>query len=136
GRAACRCGGARAGDERAAGVDQGLAEGGQGGGFLGDGVLPGGRAAEVVGEGQVDHAVGLGGGGAQDVQVGQCAADRLGPGGRDLLGGGVGAGQGRDRVAVVEQFGDHGGADQAGAAGDEDAHANSPASDGTLVSSP
>jgi hypothetical protein len=37
-------------------------------------------------------------------------------------------------VAVAEEFGDDGGADQAGAAGDEDVHAALLESDGTLVS--
>ena len=40
--------------------------------------------------------------------------------------GRVGAGEREDGVAVAEQFGDDGGADQAGAAGDEDVHERSP----------
>jgi hypothetical protein len=36
-------------------------------------------------------------------------------------------------VAVAEELGDDGGADQAGATGDEDAHATLLDSDGTLV---
>jgi hypothetical protein len=38
-------------------------------------------------------------------------------------------------VGVAEQFGDDGGADQTGAAGDKDAHGTLPQSDGTLVPS-
>ncbi len=37
-------------------------------------------------------------------------------------------------MAVAEELGDDGGADQAGATGDEDVHGTLPESDGTLVS--
>ncbi len=135
GGAARREGRARGGDEGAVAADELLPEGREGGALLGDRLHEGVGAAEVVGEGQVDHAVGLGGAGAQDVQIGETSAQRLGAG---LLGGprrGVGAGEGEDGVAVAEQLGDDGGADQAGAAGDEDAHGTTPTSDETFVPS-
>ena len=99
---------------------------GEGGALLGDRLRQGLGAAEVVAEGQVDHPVGLGGAGAQDVQVGEGAPERLGAGRLGGQRGRVGAGEREDGVAVAEQLGDDGGPDQAGAAGDEDAHGNSP----------
>ncbi len=62
------------------------------------------------------------GSGAQDVQVGEGTAERGAAGGLDGLRGRVGAGQCQDGVAVGEELGDDGRADQAGAAGDEDSH--------------
>ena len=87
-------------------------------------------AAVVAAEREADHAVGLRGAGTQDVEVRQPAAQRLGAGVLQRLRGAVRAGQREDGVAVAEQFGDDGGADGAGAAGDEDVH-GSPESDGT-----
>ena len=64
----------------------------------------------------------FGGAGAKRVQVGEVRRGRLGAGRSAASRGRVGAGEGEDGVAVAEQFGDDGGADQAGATGDEDAH--------------
>ncbi len=64
-------------------------------------------------EGQVDDAVGLGGGGRQTVEVVEIAAAHLGAERRHGLGGGLRAGQADDLVAVVEQLGDDGGGDVA-----------------------
>jgi len=90
-------------------------------------------AAEVVGECQVDHPVGLSSAGAEDVQVGETSPERLGAGRLDGQRGSVGAGERKDGVAVAEELGDDGGADQAGATGDEDVHGALLESDGTLV---
>ena len=60
-------------------------------------------------EGEVDHAVGLGRGGAQAVEVVEVTAAHLGAERGDRVGGGVGAGQADHTVAVAEQFGDDGG---------------------------
>ena len=71
------------------------------------------REQSLVLEGEVDHAVGLGGGGLQTVEVVEIAAADLGAERGDGLGGGVGAGQADDLVAVVEKLGDDGGGDVA-----------------------
>ena len=126
---------AGAGDERSAAVDQRLAHGGESGALVGDRRAQGFGAAEVVGEGEVDHAVGPGGCGVEHLEVGEAAADAVGAGVRERPRGGVGPGEPDDRVAVAEQLGDDGGADQTGAAGDEDVHGTPQESDGTLVPS-
>jgi hypothetical protein len=61
----------------------------------------------------VDHAVGLGGGGLQTVEVVEVAAAHLGAERGDDLSGGIRTGQADDLVAVVEQLGDDGGGDVA-----------------------
>ena len=61
----------------------------------------------------MDHAVGLGGGGLQTVEVVEIAAAHLGAEGGDGFCGGIGAGQADDLVAVVEKLGDDGGGDVA-----------------------
>ncbi len=79
-------------------------------------------AGVVAAERELDHAVGLRDAGPEHVEVRDPARQRLGAG---LLDGPrrlVGAGQGEHGVAVAEQFGDDGGADGAGPAGDEDVH--------------
>ena len=65
-------------------------------------------------EGEVDDAVGRGGGGAQALEVVEAAAVDLGAGRGDGVGRGVGAGEPDDLVARVEELGDDGGADPAG----------------------
>ena len=60
--------------------------------------------------------------GTQDVEVGDPAADRCSAGGLDGPGRGLRPGEREEGVAVGEELGDDGGADQAGAAGDEDLH--------------
>ncbi len=126
GDAARHAGRTRDGDEGAVAADELLAQGREGGTFLGDRLREGVGAAEVVGECQVDHPVGLGGAGAKDVQVGEGSPERLGAGRLGGQRGRVGAGEREDGVAVAEQLGDDGGADQAGATGDEDAHGTLP----------
>jgi hypothetical protein len=83
----------------------------------------------------VDDPLGLGRAGAQGVQVGEAASQRLGAGRLDGERGCLGAGEHKDRVTVAEEFGDDGGADQAGAAGDEDVRGTLLKSDGMFVSS-
>ena len=83
----------------------------------------------------MDDAVGLLGAGAHDVEVGEPPRSGVGAGRLDGRGGGVGAGEGEHGVAVGEQLGDDGRADQAGAAGDEDVHVELRISDGTVVPS-
>ena len=95
------------------GADQGLAD------RLGGRHVGGDRAHEVAGahrlvlEGEVDHAVGLGGGRAQAVEVVEIAATNLGAERGDGLSGCVRAGQADDLVAVAQKFGDDGGGDVA-----------------------
>jgi hypothetical protein len=79
-----------------------LAHGRESGAFLGDRVCEGGGAAEVVGEGKVDHPVGLGGAGAERGQAGEVAAEGLGADVLEGRRGGAGAGEREDRVAVTE----------------------------------
>jgi hypothetical protein len=86
-------------------------------------------AAEVVGERQMDHAVGRGGAGAKNVQIGQRAAQRLCAGGRGGPGRSLRAGERQDRVAVADEFGDDGGSDQSRGAGDEYPHNCAPIGD-------
>jgi hypothetical protein len=70
----------------------------------------------------VDDAVGLSNTVAQNVQVRQATPDGCGTRCLDGKRGCVGPGECEDGVAVAKEFGDDGGADQAGAAGDEDLH--------------
>jgi hypothetical protein len=72
-----------------------------------------------VPEGQVDDPVGLFGARAQDVDVLDVAAQDLGAGRDDLLSGRVRPGQAEDLVPLGEEFGDDGGSDPTGRAGDE-----------------
>lgn len=72
--------------------------------------------------------------GAQDVQAGQASPERLGAGRPGGQRGGAGAGERQDGMAVAGELGGDGGADQGGAAGDEDVHGTLPESDGTAVS--
>ena len=75
--------------------------------------------------------------GGKTLEVGDLAAQDLGPGAVEDLRGGLRAGQGEDGVAVAEQLGDHRGANGAGATGDEDVHVKGLLwSDGTTVASP
>jgi hypothetical protein len=83
----------------------------------------------------VDHPVSVGGAGAERAQIGEVAANALRSGGLEGRGGRVGAGEGEDGVAVAEQFGDDGGTDQPGAAGDENLHEVLLQSDGSFVPS-
>src|SRR5579875_3340323 len=110
------------GDDRAVAADQGLAQRGHRRALLGDGGRQplGGLVAGT--EGEADHAVGLGRSGPQLVEVGELSPEHLGAGLLEGLRRSVRAGQGEDGVAVAEELGDHGGADGAGAAGDEDVH--------------
>jgi hypothetical protein len=73
----------------------------------------------VVVEGQVDDAIGGLGRGAQVVEV---AADDIGTPLGEAGRGRVGAGQTRDRVAVLEEFRGERGADVPGSSGDEHMH--------------
>ena len=92
------------------------------GAFLGDGPGEAVRIAVVPAERQADHAVRLGGAGPQDVEVRDLSAQRFGPGVFECPRRGVRAGQCENGMAVAEQFGDDGGADGAGTAGDENIH--------------
>jgi len=110
------------GGDRAVAVGQLLPQRGQGGALLGDGGREplGGVVAGT--EGEAHHAVGLRGAGPQDVEVGQATAQHLGAGALEGLLGAVRPGQRENGVAVGEQFGDDGGTDRAGTAGDKDVH--------------
>ena len=110
------------GDQRLVASDQCLAKRGERGGLLLDRVVERCGAAEVVGEGEVDDAVGPLGCGADHAKVGEAPADRRTACCLDGPGGGIGAGERVDRVIVGEELGDDSGTDQAGAAGDEDLH--------------
>ena len=103
-------------DEGAAAADELVAQGRQGGTLLGDRLRDGVGAAEVVGECQVDHPVGLSSTGAEDVQVGETSPERLGANRLDGQRGCVGAGQREDGVAVAEELGDVVGDEHIGAA--------------------
>ena len=83
-------------------------------------------AVEVVPVGEVDDAVGCRGGGPQAVEVVEVAAVRLGALGRQGGGGLVRAGQAGDVVPGFEEFGDDGGTDVSGRAGDKDVHGQIP----------
>ena len=78
--------------------------------------------SDLVLEGQVDHAVGVGGRLGQAVGVVEVAPLDSGAGGFQLLRRCVGAGQADHLVAGAEQFGDDGRADPTRCAGDEDSH--------------
>ena len=83
----------------------------------------------------MDHSVGLSRAGPQDVQVGEASSQRLGTGCLGRQRGLIGTAQRHHSVAVLQELGDDGGTDQAGAAGDEDAHGSLLQRDGTLVPS-
>ena len=70
----------------------------------------------------VDHAVGRGGGAAQALEVLEVAAVHGDAGALQRCGALVRAGQADDLVPGVEELLGGGGADEAGRAGDEDAH--------------
>ena len=73
-------------------------------------------------EGEVHDAVGLLGARPQNLDVLDVAAQDLGAGAGDVLGGGVRAGQAEDLVSLGKEFGDNGRPDPTGRAGDEYAH--------------
>jgi hypothetical protein len=77
-------------------------------------------------EGEVDHAVGVAGGGLQHFEVIEIAAAHLGAEGGDGRSGCLGAREADDLMAVGEEFGDDGGGDVARGAGDEDTHGKTP----------
>jgi hypothetical protein len=79
---------------------------------------------EVVVEGQVDDAVGRVGACAQCVQILKVAAQNLGPRRRNGFGRYVRSGQTDHAVTCVDEFRNHGRADEAGRAGDEYPHEN------------
>lgn len=87
-------------------ADELFAERSHGRALLGDGRGECVRAALVAAERQGDHAVGPGGAGPQDVEVGQPSSQRLHAGGLEGQLGVVGAGQGEHGVAGCDQFGD------------------------------
>ena len=95
------------------GADEGLADRLGGRHIGGDRAHEVARAHRLVLEGEVDHAVGLSGGGPQTVEVVEIAAAHLGAERGDGLSGCIRAGQADDLVAVVEKFGDDGGGDVA-----------------------
>jgi len=107
-------------DEGAVTGQKFLAEDVESGALLGD--RPGECAwiPEVVTECEMDHAVGLCGARADDVQVGEISSEGFGAGRLEGQPGRVGAGEREDGVAGAEQLGDDGGADQPGTTGDED----------------
>ena len=96
----------------------------QGGGLLRHRVCDRLGAAEVVAERQVDHAVGLGGAGAKNVEIGESPAEWRGAGCFCRRRRRIGAGEREDGVTVAQEFGDDRGPDETGAAGDENAHDN------------
>jgi hypothetical protein len=77
-------------------------------------------------EGGVDHAVGPGGAVAQAVEVGEVAPERLDPGLGEPPGAGVGPGEAEDLVPGRLKLRYQGRADEAGGAGEEDAHGSRP----------
>jgi hypothetical protein len=89
-----------------------------------------GEFREVVDEGRVDHAVGCGRAAAQPVQILDGAAVHLGARCRKRCGSLVRPGEPEHGVAGADQFLDDGRADEAGRAGDEDMHGNSPVGTG------
>ena len=82
----------------------------------------GDEVREVVVEGAMDDAVGLGGAAAQTVQVFQVAAMDLGAGGGESLSACVGAGQAQNLVTCLNELLHNGRADESGGAGDEYTH--------------
>ncbi len=93
-----------------------------------------GEPGKVVIEGGMDHRVGARGTTAQDIGVVERAAEHAGAGGGECGRLGLGAGEAYDLVTGADQFLDHCGADPAGAARDENAHAINPrASCGAIV---
>lgn len=106
-------------DERFVGAFEGGAHGFDGGAVFGAAV---GENGEVVVEGEVDDAVGGGGGGFQGVEVVDGSAVGLGAESFQLLYVFVGAGEAGDGVAGLDEFTDDGLADEAGRAGNEDVH--------------
>ncbi len=106
--------------------DEGLSGAGEHFGHCADGIPVGGAGAgevgEVVDEGEVNYAVGGLGAAAEALEVFEVAFVGFGAGGGE--GGDVGfaAGEAEDLVAIFEEFVDGGAADEAGGAGDEDAH--------------
>ena len=73
-------------------------------------------------EGEVDHPVGAGGAGPQEVQVVQVTAEHLGSGSLQFRRGGVRTGEANDLMTSTLQLGNDGGADPTGRAGNEDTH--------------
>ncbi len=74
-------------------------------------------------EREVDDAVRVSRGGLQRAEVVEGAAVHGRPGGREGSGGSIRAGKADDLMAGADQLGHDGGADPAGRAGDEYAHA-------------
>jgi len=123
--AACDQRGAGDGHERLVRADQCGAECRHRVGLFGEALFQRISAAVVATEGKADDPVGPLCPIAQDIEVGEGAVQGLSAGGFE---GGCGAGrtgEPEDGVAVSEQLGDDGGADRAGATGDEDVHGNS-----------
>ncbi len=107
-------------------ADERLAEGRQGSRLFGHRLRKGLGAAEVVGECQVDHAVGFGNAGAKDIEVGESPPQSLGAGCLGGLSRRVGAGEHKGGVTVAQKLGDDGRPDETSPAGDKDAHEVSP----------
>jgi hypothetical protein len=78
--------------------------------------------AELVLVGEVDDAIAVSGARAQDVDVGQVPAQHLGTRRCDGVGGSIGTGETDDLVSGADELRNHGRADPAGRAGDEDVH--------------
>ncbi len=112
--------------EGAGGDDEGLSGSGEHFGHYADGVSVGsasaGEVGEVVDEGEVNYAIGGLGAAAEALEVLEVAFVGLSAGGGE--GGDIGfaAGEAEDLMIVFEEFVDSGAADEAGGAGDEDAH--------------
>ena len=109
-------------DQWAVAAEQCLAQCGERGALLGDRLRERLWAAEVIGEREVDDGVALSNTVTQGVQVRQGTPDGCGARCLDGMRGCLRPGECEDGVAVAKEFGDDGGADQAGAAGDEDVH--------------
>jgi hypothetical protein len=77
-------------------------------------------------EGEMDDPVGVGGGPAQVVEVGEVTAVRLGPQHLDRGGRRLGAGEADDLVSACDQFGNDGRPDVAAGSGDEHPHGVAP----------
>ena len=76
---------------------------------------------------QVHDAVGRRRPAAQAVEILEVPAQNLGTGIGQSGGGGIGAGETHHRVSGTEQFGNDGGTDEAGPAGNEEMHDKPPA---------